>query len=208
MQDLQERWLEPLGAAPFTTEVLLSFLKEYAQPNFKAHRLVKEGKLIRIKRGWFCVNPEYSKQSINHGVIANCLYEGVSYVSRESALSYYGLTLDKTMGETSVVIGRSKHFRTPVGWFDYSTLPKSLFSIGIRSVGGYLMASPEKALCDYLYFRKDLRISSPKTLASYLEEDVRFDFDSFEHYDHSIIAEYAAFGYKRELFSALVRLFP
>ena len=54
-------------------------------------------------------------------------------------------------------------------------LSEALFPIGVRSVDGYLMASPEKALCDYLYTRKDLRIYSPKTLASYLEEDVRFN---------------------------------
>ncbi len=69
------------------------------------------------------------------------------------------------------------------------------------------MASPEKALCDYLYTRKDLRIYSPKTLASYLEEDVRFDFDSFEHYDPAIFSAYAACGYKPDLFKAAERLF-
>ena len=71
----------------------------------------------------------------------------------------------------------------------------------------HLMASPEKALCDYLYTRKDLRIYSPKTLASYLEEEVRFDFDSFEHYDPAIFSAYAACGYKPDLFKAAERLF-
>ena len=77
----------------------------------------------------------------------------------------------------------------------------------MRSVDGYLMASPEKALCDYLYTRKDLRIYSPKTLASYLEEDVRFDFDSFANHDPQIFAAYAACGHKAALFNAAERLF-
>ncbi|MBQ6327532.1 MAG: hypothetical protein IJI35_00830 [Kiritimatiellae bacterium] len=169
--------------------------------------MVKEGKLIRLKRGWFCVNPKYSKKSINHGVVANVLYDGPSYVSIETALSYYGLIPERTMGMTSVVTGRSKTFKTPIGWFSYKSIPEDLFPIGVRSVDGYLMASPEKALCDYLYTRKDLRIYSPKTLASYLEEDVRFDFDSFANHDPQIFAAYAACGHKAALFNAAERLF-
>ena len=208
MQDLLESWLEPLSAAPFPTEVLNFTLREYSQPGFKAHSLVKEGKLLRLKRGWFCVNPKYSKKLINSGAVANVLYEGPSYVSLEAALSYYGLIPERTMGMTSVVTGRSKEFTTPIGWFRYKSIPEPLFPIGVRTVDGYLMASPEKALCDYLYTRKDLRIYSPKTLASYLDEDVRFDFDSFEHYDSTIFRAYAAAGYKSDLFKAAERLFP
>ena len=207
MHNLLETWLEPLSEAPFPMAVLNDFLKEYSQPGFKAHMMVKEGKLIRLKRGWFCVNPKYSKKNINHGVVANILYEGLSYVSIETALSYYGLIPERTMGMTSVVTGRSKTFRTPIGWFSYKSIPEDLFPIGVRSVEGYLMASPEKALCDYLYTRKDLRIYSPKTLASYLEEDVRFDFDSFENHDPQIFAAYAACGHKAALFNAAERLF-
>ena len=121
-------------------------------------------------------------------MVANILYEGPSYVSIESVLSYYGLIPERTMGMTSVVTGRSKTFRTPIGWFSYKSIPEDLFPIGVRSVDGYLMASPEKALCDYLYTRKDLRNYSSKTLASYLEEDVRFDFDSFANHDPQIFA--------------------
>lgn len=207
MQNLLEDWLKPLSEAPFTMGVLNDFLKGYSQPSFKAHAMVKEGKLIRLKRGLFCVNPKYSQKSINHGVVANILYEGPSYVSIETALSYYGLIPERTMGMTSVVTGRSKTFTTPIGWFSYKTIPEDLFPIGVRSVDGYLMASPEKALCDYLYTRKDLRIYSPKTLASYLEEDVRFDFDSFENHDPQIFAAYAACGHKAGLFNAAERLF-
>ena len=148
MQDLLESWLEPLSEAPFSTEVLKDFLKSYSQPAFKMHMLVKEGKLLRLKRGWFCVNPKYSKKRINYGVVANVLYEGPSYVSLEAALSYYGLVPERVMGMVSVVTGRSKTFNTPIGWFRYKSIPDTLFPIGVRTVAGYLMASPAKALCD------------------------------------------------------------
>jgi len=207
MENLLETWLEPLAAAPFPVAVLKDCLKDYSRPLFKIHTLEKEGKILRIKRGWYCVNPRYSKRTINHGVAANLLYEDPSYVSLETALSYYGLIPERTMGMTSVVTGRSRFYSTKIGWFKYQTIPIELFPIGVRSVDGYLMASPEKALCDYLYTRHDLRIYSPKTLASYLEEDVRFDFDNFEHYDRTIISAYAACGYKTNLFKAVERLF-
>lgn len=207
MQNLFEIWLEPLAAAPFPVAVLKDCLKDYSQPLLKIHALEKEGKILRLKRGWYCVNPKYSKKPINSGVVANLLYEKPSYVSLESALSYYGLVPERAMGMTSVVTGRSKRFVTPIGWFSYRTIPEELFSIGVTTVDGYLMATPEKALCDYLFTRTDLRISSPKVLASYLEEDVRFDFDSFAHCDHDVISAYSACGYKTTLFKAVERLF-
>ena len=64
MQNLLEDWLKPLSEAPFTMGVLNDFLKGYSQPSFKAHAMVKEGKLIRLKRGLFCVNPKYSQKSM------------------------------------------------------------------------------------------------------------------------------------------------
>lgn len=207
MQKIQDDWIRRLAVAPFPLRTLISELKGYSQPLFKVHQLVKSGVLYRLKRGFYCVNSEYSGVKVDNRVIANSLYEAPSCISLEYALSYYGLIPERVAGVTSVVIGRSKRYETPVGWFRYQTVPDRVFSIGVRSQDGYLIASPEKALCDYLLTRRDLRISSPKTLRSYLEEDVRFDFDSFAGYDPNIFKEYAESGIKRNLFSALERLF-
>ena len=192
---------------PFPLRTLLSVIGDYSQPIFKVHQLVKSGVLIRLKRGWFCVNPQLTERPVPSQIVANELYEGTSYISLEYALSYYGLIPERAMAVTSVVTGRSRNFDTPVGRFSYRTIPKALFGFGVNTQDGYLIASPEKALCDYLFTRKNLRISSPITLREYLEEDVRFDFDSFEHPDRTIFAEYASSGYKQPLFSALERLF-
>lgn len=207
MQKIQDDWVRKLSVAPFPLRTLLSELKGYSQPLFKVHQLVKSGVLYRLKRGFYCVNPEYSGKLIDTRVIANSLYDTPSCISLEYALSFYGLIPEYVPGITSVVNGRSKLYETPVGWFSYKKVPEKLFSIGIRSQNGYLIASPEKALCDYVLTRRDLRISSPKTMQSYLEEDVRFDFDEFEGYDPSVFREYAESGIKPDLFSALARLF-
>ena len=207
MQNLQENWLSRLGTAPVSIEVIKDALRSYSQPLFKIHRLEKEGVLIRLKRGLYCVNADSVRSLANLGAVANNLYDGASYVSMESALSHYGLIPERVMGTTSVVTGRSIRFETPLGWFSYRRIPEDLFGIGVRSVDGYLIASPEKALCDYLFTRRNLRISSPKSLAAYLEEDVRFDFDSFANPDKSVFEAYAGRGHKVALFRAVERLF-
>jgi len=192
---------------PFTEDALLERCGDYKSLPMKLSRMVKAGDLIRLKRGLYCVNPKSSGRTIDLMAVANCLYDAPSYISLETALSRYGLIPEAVMGMTSVVKGRSKRFTTPIGWFSYQTIPEDLFGIGVRTVTGHLMASPEKALCDYLYTRPNLRITSPKTLASYLEEDVRFDFDEFHVEDASVFAAYAESGHKRGLFRAAERLF-
>ena len=155
-------------------------LADYDSPHDKRASLVESGELVRLKQGCYCVSPKASGVALDLSAIANQLY-GPSYVSLETALAHYGLIPEAVMGMTSVVTGRSKTYTTPIGWFTYQTIPGDLFGIGVRTEKGHLISSPEKALCDYLYTRPNLRITSPKTLASYLEEDVRIDFDEFKN---------------------------
>ena len=207
MNNLQNNWVKELGSAPFPLRTLLAVIGTYSQPIFKVHQLVKSGVLIRLKRGWFCVDPRIAEKPISSQAVANEIYEAPSYISLEYALSYYGLVPERALGITSVVTGRSRRFVTPVGRFTYRTIPERLFGFGVDTRDGYLIATPEKALCDYLFTRRNLRISSPVALREYLEEDVRFDFDTFGQPDRTVFAEYASAGYKRPLFSALSRMF-
>ena len=203
----QQELLRKIGNNPFPLRVLLSYLQGYRQPLFKVHQLVKSGFLIRLKRGWFCISPEYTGKTVPSQIVANELFEHPSYISLEYALSFYGLVPERAKGITSVVTGRSKEFDTPIGWFSYRSIPEELFGFGVVSRDGYLIASPEKALCDYLFTRENLRITSVGALREYLEEDVRFDFDSFDNYDADVFARYAKAGYKRILFTTLERMF-
>ncbi len=105
----------------------------------------------------------------------------------------------------------SRRFATPIGEFLYRTVPSDWFSIGVRTVdygeGGFLVASPEKALGDLLLSRPNLRISSPDSLRAFLEDDMRFDFDAFGNPDKTILREMAACGRKPLLMKALERMF-
>ena len=203
---MRNEWLKKYAGVLLTAATLRDELAHYESPHDKRASLVKSGELIRLKQGCYCVSPKVSGVALDQGAIANQLY-GPSYLSLEMALAHYELIPEAVMGMTSVVTGRSKRYITPIGWFTYQNIPEPLFGLGVRTENGHLIASPEKALCDYLYTRSNLRITSPKTLASYLEEDVRFDFDEFKDYDRSVFSAFAASGYKTGLFKAAERLF-
>ena len=93
----------------------------------KVSRLVRQGVLVRLKRGFFCLGPEYSEKLIEHGVIANALY-GPSYVSFETALSLYGLIPERVYETMSAVVRHGETYKTPFGTFGYYQMPKSVWA--------------------------------------------------------------------------------
>lgn len=210
MQFLQKRTQLKYGSVPITTAVLATELEDYSAVLAKASALVKKGELIRIKRGLYCLSPEVSGQDLNLPMIANTLY-APSYLSFESALAFYGLIPECVTETMSACAKRGKRYQTPIGAFSYQTVPPDWFAIGVQSIpsgdGNILIASPEKALGDLLLTRTHLRITSPKSLRSFLEEDLRFDFDAFQNYNSENFTVMARCGYKAQLFNALERLF-
>jgi len=90
--------------------------------------------------------------------IANRIYLP-SYVSLESALSYYHLIPESVYGITSISTRKTYHFRTSIGEFIYRTLKPPLF-FGydlMKFQEKYLkMACIEKALLDYFYLHSDI----------------------------------------------------
>ena len=123
----------------------------------------------------------------------------------------YGLIPERVTATMSACVKRAKRFATPLGEFSYCTVPSDWFSIGVRTMdsgeGGFLVASPEKALGDLLLSRSNLRISSPDSLRSFLEDDIRFDFDAFGNPDKTILKGMAESGHKPLLMKALERMF-
>lgn len=157
---------------------LMDCLKDYKSPRAKLTTLLKQGDLIRVKKGLYLFGSDYRKEPYSPEIMANKIY-GPSYVSREYALSYYGLIPEYVTEITSMSIKRNRHFDTPIGRFSYICLPKALYMIGydlisVRDGATALVATAEKALADLLYFRK----SHPETieeLANLLFDDLRMD---------------------------------
>ena len=87
-------------------------------------------------------------------ILANQLYKP-SYLSLASALSYHGLIPESIYAVTSVTIKTTREFEVDDKTYLYRTVKKTAFA-GYRSVkigeDTALMAEPEKAVADHLYF--------------------------------------------------------
>lgn len=121
-------------------------------------RAIVAGQIIHLRRNLFCLTPTYQKRKINLYALSEHLY-GPSYVSLESALSWHGWIPEAVYTMTSVSLGKSKEFRTPLGTFSYNRVPQEILYAGVQRVTSdagdmFFMASPMKALADYVYVHK------------------------------------------------------
>lgn len=88
--------------------------------------------------------------------LANRLYSP-SYVSLEAALSHYSVIPEVSMAVTSVSTKPTRSFKNDHGLFIYRTIrPRAFTGYYIEKMGGIdvLIAEPEKALVDFLYFKR------------------------------------------------------
>lgn len=201
--------LRQYGIIPITYDVLSDSLVNYSSPRDRVRRMEMQGDLIRLKRGVFVVSPELSEQELSSELIANHLY-GPSYVSLQSALSYHGLIPERVYTCSSITLKRARVFDTPVGRFEYLTMLSSYYSTGLQQVivgnaYSFIIASPEKALCDLIITTSGLRIQSSRAMREYLFEDLRIDPTDVS-WDLSIIEECIATGRKRRELSFLLNV--
>ena len=175
---------------------LLDRLKEYASPRSKITRLLQNDELIQLKRGLYL---DSKKRGFSLFAIANIIY-GPSYISFESALSYYGLIPEKVNIVMSATFQKNKNkiFKTKISNFHYYHVPDSVFPWGVDKLTdnnhSFLIATPEKALLDTLY-----RISQyDGALETLLFDDLRIDEDQLKDLDTNLIKR-LAIDYKRNI---------
>lgn len=202
--------LARFGNIPIDYATLISMLGNYRFPKNKIAAMEKQQQLIRLKKGLFVVDPKVSKSEISRELIANHLY-GPSYISLESALSYYRLIPERVYRVRSVTAKRAKQYTTPLGEFDYRTVPENYFSIGIQqeqaeSKSIFLIASPEKALCDMIWLTSGLRLQSVRAVKTYLEENLRIDLSENSVWNTEIIRECIETGKKKTELTQLLKL--
>lgn len=165
--------------APFTRQVMLDILKDYKRPNDKISELIKKGDLILLKKGLYIPGRNTDLTVPEPFLIANYLW-GPSYISMDTALSYWGLIPERVYEINSVTIRLSKKIKTPVGRFTYRSMPLPYYSFGIISVelvSGQvaLVATPEKALCDKIISTAGLTLRSIAQTRNFLMDDLRID---------------------------------
>lgn len=205
-----EQKLRSFAGVPVTHGSLLSILGEYRSPNDKIVRMIDDGLLQPIRKGLYAVSPEITGIPISLPLVANLLY-GPSYVSMDYALSYYGIIPERMAEVTSMTTKRGKVYDLPVGRFSYTHSQPELYSIGIDRVEnpdqtGFLIASPEKALCDKLIFTRNLKVRSQQALHELLFDDLRIDEDVLAHFNPEVIRACIAVNVKADMLQALLTL--
>lgn len=167
---------------PLSHQLLVSIFKDYDRPNDKIYQLAKKGLIQSIKKGLYVVGPALSiDRRPEPFLLANHIL-GPSYVSVETALSYYGLIPERVYEITSMTTQAPRKFNTPLGNFTYTRLPLPYYSFGIRceklADDQYAMvASAEKALCDKIITTSGLLFRSKKAASEFLLENMRMDED-------------------------------
>jgi len=202
--------LKKIGIIPVNKEVLYSLFNELKQPKDKITYLERKNLIIRIKRDLYVVNKQLHNQEISRELVANHLY-GPSYISLESALAYYGLIPERVFAMRSICMKMHKHYDTPLGHFEYLKMPAEYFHIAVNQEFVddsycFLIASPEKALCDLILSTNNLRLQSAKAMRAYLEADLRFEMSKLTSFDGHIVEECIKFGKKKMELTQLLKL--
>lgn len=164
---------------PLTRQVILPLLSKYKRPNDKINELVKKGELTTLKNGLYIPGPKMNIPKPEPFLIANHLW-GPSYVSLETALSYWGFIPERVHEISSITIKSAKTYKTDVGRFSYTHITLPYYSFGIKSIQltprqVVLIASPEKALCDKIIMTSGISLRSIRQTKEFLIDDLRLD---------------------------------
>lgn len=112
----------------------------------------KQGYIVKLKNGLYAFKDQLADLSPIE--ISGLLYSPCC-LSLEKALSHYGLIPEMVYTTTLVTPKTTRQFKNRLGAFSFRHIKPDLF-FGYRQVKGksypYLMAEPEKALLDYIYF--------------------------------------------------------
>jgi predicted transcriptional regulator of viral defense system len=132
----------------FYTKEKRSSLRQYLS------RWKKQGWIGSLRNGLYELTfPE--GRGVPDFFIANKMY-APSYISLETALSYYSIIPEVSMAVVSVTSKTTRRFKNTHGLFIYRSIqPEAFHGYVIEKHNGFdvLIAEPEKALVDYCYFK-------------------------------------------------------
>jgi len=180
--------------APITHSILSDVLVEYNRPNDKISDLISKGELISLRRGMYIPGAETDLETPDVFVIANNL-RGPSYISLESALSYWGMIPERVYETSSVTLKSSKKYDTQIGRFSYQHLDSPYYSFGLERIKltetqTALIASKEKAICDKIILTSGVLLRSVRQTKDFLLEDLRLDEEILVNLDRAKIASW------------------
>ena len=194
--------LKEFGTIPVSFGILRELYRDFASPAKKISELCSQGLLVRVKRGLYVVPEKIVGEKPDGELIANHIM-GPSYVSMETALQHYGMIPEGVYSYESATTKAPKQYSTPYGVFRYHHVNVNYYRIGIRlerlkNGSAYMIASPEKSLCDLLISTRGLQIRSRVSMISYLTEFLRIDEEILAGLEPELIHECAGAGPKKE----------
>lgn len=198
-----------LGNIPVTAAALESLFPNIKGSHQKIRLLERDKQIIRLKKGLYVCNPDITVKTLSTELIANHHYTP-SYISMSSALRYYGLIPEQVYVMQSMTLKHSRDFETPVGRYEYTRITKDSFSVGLTSIRkteyAFVIATPEKALCDLIANSPGVNLRYPKEAVLYLEEDIRMDLSDFKQMNPAILEAYTEAGKKADSIRTLLKL--
>ena len=178
---------------------LMNALRSYKDPERKRQDLLRKNVIIRIKKGLYIWHPDYARGTYSKEILANLIY-GPSYISLEYALTFWKFIPERVETLTSVTFKKNKIFSTPIGQFTYRYINKEAYPIGVQQIEVKnkryaLMASPEKALLDYLSLsvKQNNIKQNDINFNQLLFEDLRIDHKNWDQLKTQTLITYGSY---------------
>jgi len=202
--------IQDVSSQPLTHQLLSSLLKEYKRPNDKIHELISAGLINSVKKGMYLPSSMITDNHAEPFLLANHML-GPSYISFDSALSYYGLIPERVFEIASATTKASRQFDTFIGTFSFTRLPLPYYSFGIRQLliadkQNILIASPEKALFDKVIATAGVKLRSKSAADEYLLDNLRMDADSLKQLDVQTMETWIEASPKQESLKMVIKL--
>ncbi len=160
--------------ACFSVEQVFGVFPDFSRANFG--EWLRRGYIVRLRRGFYAFTDATDIPGVCD-YLAGRIYSP-SYLSCECVMSRCGLIPESVVQITSVTTLKTASFTNGFGEFIYRTVkPDLMFGYDVRRAGGdlpFCVASPAKALCDFLYLNP--QYSSREELEGLrLDEDAMAD---------------------------------
>lgn len=179
--------IQKLSDQPLTRQVITSLINGYQNVNDKILGLTQAGLLSPVRRGLYMAGPAIEGPRPEPALLANHIV-GPSYVTADTALSFYGLIPERVYATISATSRPGKIYRTTAGIFIYRHLPLPYYVFGITSLAltdtqRVLIATPQKAVLDKIVCSAGLIVRSEKQARELLFDNLRMEHDSLRNFD-------------------------
>jgi predicted transcriptional regulator of viral defense system len=184
----------------FTKQDLFVVAKKFAIAESSLNTLIQRGiedkSIIPLKRNNYVVNEFFAKNKNNlkyKYYLSNILLKP-SYVSRESALQYYGILTESTANyHTCVTTKATRKFEKGWDTFEYKTMKQELFNGFVfekflldGKEYSFAIARPYKAIFDYIYY-KTQKTSLEKEKLFEILDDLRINYHALSKKELSFL---------------------